>query len=108
MAVWRWLMSSWVPGREICCRQLINPLGAPAASAARRIASTDSKVQRAADGWGATIMALRALTAIRHLKKAVEVGLVDGTSAATTPIGQAISYRRWSGSWRITPTVFWS
>jgi len=80
-------------------------LGAPAASAARRMVSTESKVQRAAAGWGATTIALRALTAIRHLKNAVEVGLVEGTRAATTPMGQAISYRRRTASCRITPTV---
>ena len=51
-------------------------------------------------------MALRALTAISALKKVVEVGLVEGTRAATTPIGQAISYRRRAGSCRMTPTVF--
>ena len=37
---------------------------------------------------------------------AVEVGLVDGTTAATTPNGSAISMTRRS-SWRaMTPTVF--
>ena len=53
-------------------------------------------------------MALRALTEIRILKKVVEVGLVDGTNAATTPIGQAISYNRRAVSCLITPTVFTS
>ena len=37
---------------------------------------------------------------------AVEVGLVDGTTAATTPNGSAISTTR-ASSWRaMTPTVF--
>ena len=36
---------------------------------------------------------------------AVEVGLVEGTIAATTPNGSAISIRRRSGWRAITPTV---
>ena len=37
---------------------------------------------------------------------AVEVGLVDGATAATTPKGSAISTTRRSSSRRSTPTVF--
>ena len=37
---------------------------------------------------------------------AVEVGLVEGTIAATTPKGSAISTTRRSSSRRSTPTVF--
>ena len=37
---------------------------------------------------------------------AVEVGLVDGAMAATTPKGSAISTTRRSSSRRSTPTVF--
>ena len=36
---------------------------------------------------------------------AVEVGLVDGTTAATTPNGSAISTTRSASSRRMTPTV---
>ena len=59
----------------------------------------------AAAGWGATTTALRALTAMRILNIMVEVGLVLGVSAATTPMGQAMSYTRFCASWRMTPTV---
>ena len=37
---------------------------------------------------------------------AVEVGLVDGTIAATTPNGSAISTTRRASSLATTPTVF--
>ena len=36
---------------------------------------------------------------------AVEVGLVDGTTAATTPNGSAISTTRLASSRRMIPTV---
>jgi hypothetical protein len=36
----------------------------------------------------------------------VEVGFVDGTMAATTPKGSAISTSRLDSSRRMTPTVF--
>jgi len=53
-------------------------------------------------------MALRAFTDIKILKNVVEVGLVEGTSATTTPIGQAISYSLRAASCLITPTVLTS
>jgi hypothetical protein len=53
-------------------------------------------------------MASLAFTAEIALANTVEVGLVLGVKAATTPIGQAISYNRFSGSCLITPTVFTS
>ncbi len=37
---------------------------------------------------------------------AVDVGLVEGTTAATTPKGSAISMTRRSSSRATTPTVF--
>ena len=43
-----------------------------------------------ARGWGEMMMALRVLSASRHLKMAVEVGLVVGMTAAITPSGSAI------------------
>ncbi len=51
------------------------------------------------------MIALRALTAMRVLKIAVELGLVDGVSPTTTPTGQPISTIRRSSSRRSTPTV---
>jgi hypothetical protein len=43
--------------------------------------------------------------AMRALKIAVEVGLVEGITAATTPMGSAISTTRRAGSSRRMPTV---
>jgi hypothetical protein len=54
------------------------------------------------------MMASLAFTAMRHLKKAVDVGLVDGTRAATTPMGRATRTRPLSSSWSTTPTVLMS
>src|SRR5215216_4732301 len=50
-------------------------------------------------------MAFFALTEIRVLYITVEVGFVLGVNAATTPMGQAMSYVCFCGSLRITPTV---
>src|SRR6266700_3549777 len=52
---------------------------------------TVALIQRAADGCGESTIAFRDLIAIRILKIAVEVGLVEGTMPATTPRGLAIS-----------------
>ena len=82
-----------------------SPLGMPAASPAATITLTASAVQFLADGCGATMTALRALTPIRILKIAVEVGLVDGVSATITPTGQPISTILFTSSRRSTPQV---
>ena len=58
-----------------------------------------------APGWGLMTMALPALMEIRLLYITVEVGLVEGISAATTPMGTPISVSPRSGSERSTPTV---
>ena len=50
-------------------------------------------------------MPLRALTAISVLYIMVDVGLVLGLSAATTPIGQPISMMPLALSSAMTPTV---
>ena len=68
-----------------------SPGGIPARSPASAMIRAVSAQHLTADGWGATTMPLRALTAISILKMTVEVGLVLGVSAATTPIGQAMS-----------------
>ena len=65
------------------------PLGAPAASAASRTMRAASAVQALARGCGEIRMALRVFSAMRHLKIAVEVGLVVGMTAATMPMGSA-------------------
>ena len=60
--------------------------------------------QRAARADGRKITALRVLAATIALKSAVEVGLVIGSSARTTPIGSATYWMPRSGSSSITPT----
>jgi len=55
--------------------------GNPAFTPASRIALTVSLIQRDAEGCGESTIALRDLTAIRILKIAVDVGLVDGIIA---------------------------
>src|ERR1700749_2099606 len=87
----RAFISSWVPSRVMVFIQLMLPAGAPARAAASAMSSTDRVMQRAADGWGLMTMGQRALSAINTLYIAVDVGLVDGTMAATTPNGSAIS-----------------
>ena len=56
-------------------------------------------------GWGEMTMASRALTAIMLLKRAVEVGLVLGMRAATTPMGRAMRMMCRASSRSTTPTV---
>lgn len=89
-------------------RQLTSPGGIPAASAASIITRTAASVQVRAEGCGATMHALRALTLMRILKIAVDVGFVEGVSATTTPTGQPISTTLRSVSLRSTPHVLTS
>jgi hypothetical protein len=65
--------------------------GSPALTAASLTTLTVSLIQRTADGCGESIIAFLDLMAMRHLKIAVEVGLVDGMIPAITPRGLAIS-----------------
>ena len=81
----------------------IAPAGKPAASPASRMTRAVSVMQLVADGCGLSTTASRALMEIRILKIAVEVGLVEGMIAATTPRGEATSIML--SVWRITPTV---
>ena len=53
---------------------------------------------------GGRSIALRVLAATIALNSAVEVGLVIGSSASTTPIGSATYWMPRSGSSSITPT----
>ena len=72
---------------------------------AGRLEDLDRPVaQRAARAEGRKIIALRVLAATIALNSAVEVGLVIGSSASTTPIGSATYWMRRSGSSSITPT----
>src|SRR5215211_8140322 len=98
-------INSCVPCSETLVMQEINPLGIPARSPASAITRMVSAQHFAANGCGAMMIAFFALTEIRVLYIVVEVGFVLGVSAATTPIGQAISYVCFCGSLRMTPTV---
>ncbi len=79
--------------------------GSPAASPASWRISIERSAQRAARADGRNSIALRVLMPTIDLKSAVEVGLVIGSSASTTPIGSATSSMPRSGSVAMTPTV---
>src|SRR5688572_6273654 len=98
-------INSCVPGKVILLMQLTSPLGMPALSPASAMMRAVSTQHFAANGCGATTIPLRALTEIRILNIVVDVGFVLGVNAATTPMGHAMSYVRFCGSLRITPTV---
>jgi hypothetical protein len=78
------------------------PAGRPRAARSSRAVS---RIERRAEGCGLNTTALRALIPTRALKMAVDVGFVEGITAATTPMGSAISVTRVAGSSRSTPTV---
>src|SRR6185295_7989670 len=65
--------------------------GKPSLTPTSRITRAVSLIHRAADGCGDKTIVFLDLIAISILKIAVEVGLVDGMIAATTPRGLAIS-----------------
>ena len=66
------------------------PSGAPAFTAASSTTFAAAMVHFFARGWGEMMMAFLVFNAIRHLKIAVEVGLVVGITAAISPKGSAI------------------
>src|SRR5690349_12831036 len=105
-AVSRCFISSWVPSSVTVFIQPMLPVGAPALVAASAMISTERVMQRAAEGCGLMTIGQRALSAINTLYIAVDVGLVDGTTAATTPKGSAISMIFRSSMRFTTPTVF--
>ncbi len=82
------------------------PLGRPAFSAASRTMRAASMVHLPARGCGEMMMALRVFRQTRHLKMAVEVGLVVGMTAATMPMGSATRLKPLASSSSTTPTVF--
>ena len=101
----RALINSCVPSSVTAFIHPMLPAGAPAPTAASAINSTVLVMHFVADGWGLMTMGQRAFSAMRTLYIAVEVGLVDGTIAATTPNGSAISTTLLSSRRAITPTV---
>ena len=86
--------------------QPMMPSGAPALTAASSTTFAAAMVQPFARGCGEMMMPLRDLRQMSVLKIAVEVGLVVGMTAATTPIGSAIFLTPKAGSSSITPHVF--
>src|SRR5207249_11574806 len=92
-----------VPSSEVSSMQPMASAGSPARTAASRITLATSTTQRVADGCGLSTIELHDLMAIRILKIAVEVGLVEGMMAATTPRGEAISTTSFVSE--TTPTV---
>src|SRR5882724_12992960 len=80
-----------VPSIVAVVMQPMASAGKPSLTPASRMTRALSLIQRAADGWGDNTTAFRDLIAIKILKIAVEVGLVEGMIPATTPRGLAIS-----------------
>src|SRR6266478_1744016 len=78
-----------VPSMVAVVIQPIASAGSPSLTPASRMPFTVSLMQRAAEGCGDITIALRDLMAIRTLKIAVEVGLVEGMMPHTTPRGLA-------------------
>lgn len=72
--------------------QSMIPSGAPAFTAASSTIFAAAMVHALARGCGLSKMAFLVLRQIRHLKIAVEVGFVVGTTAPTTPTGSAILF----------------
>ncbi len=105
-AVCRLFINDSVAARETDSRHCSAPSGRPAVRAAASITRKDSITHSRAEGWGLRTTAQRAFTPMSALKIAVEVGLVEGTIAATTPIGSPISVMPEEGSSRMIPTVF--
>ena len=99
-------MTSLVSSREGTSIQAMMPLGAPAATAASSTTFAAAMVLFLARGWGLITMPLRVFRQIRVLKIAVEVGLVVGMTAATTPMGSAIFWMPATESTSNTPQVF--
>ena len=78
--------------------------GRPTSSPADCRISIARTAQRAARAEGRKIIALRVLVPTIDLNSAVDVGLVIGSSASTTPIGSATYSMPRCGSSSMTPT----
>ena len=94
-----------VISREGTSIQPTMPSGAPALTAASSTTFAAAIVQFFARGCGEMMMPLRVFRQMSVLKIAVDVGLVVGMTAATTPIGSAIFLMPYAVSSSITPTV---
>src|ERR671938_604090 len=102
-AVWLCFIKLSVSSIVALVMQPLASAGRPSLIAASLTTLTVSLMQRAAEGCGERTMALRDLILMRHLKMAVEVGLVEGMIPATTPRGLAISTTSFDSL--TTPTV---
>ena len=85
--------------------QSMIPSGAPAFTAASRTILAASTVDLWALGCGLMMIPFLVFRQIRVLKIAVEVGLVVGITAATSPIGSAIFVIPAELSFSTTPQV---
>ncbi len=89
-------------GDSIHCTQCS---GAPAATAASRTMRAAAVLHTCAEGWKANTTGLRVFSASSALKRVVDVGLVTGVTAQSTPTGSAISMMPSMSSRRTTPAV---
>ena len=101
----RWVSRAFVASMVVMVMLPTAPSGAPALLAASWMIFTVSTMQFLAPGWGLMTMALPAFRAMMLLYMAVEVGLVEGMRAATTPMGTPTSIRPLWGSSRRMPTA---
>mmetsp|Transcript_27955 Transcript_27955/g.69795 ORF Transcript_27955/g.69795 Transcript_27955/m.69795 type:complete len:247 (+) Transcript_27955:2453-3193(+) len=79
--------------------------GAPASTAASLTIFAVAMVHRAVRGCGEKTMQLRVLSARSDLKMVVDVGLVQGTMPASTPMGSATTSKPPASSRSTTPQV---
>ena len=99
-------ITMFVSSRDGTSIQLMMPSGAPAATAASRTTFAASIVHFFALGCGLMMIPFLVLREISVLKIAVDVGLVVGITAATTPIGSATLLMPNALSSSIIPQVF--
>ena len=99
-------MRKFVFGSDGASTQPMMPSGAPAFTAASRTIFAAAIVEFLARGWGLMTMPLRVFSARRHLKMAVDVGLVVGITAPTTPMGSATFWMPAASSVSMTPHVW--
>ncbi|OPZ63289.1 MAG: hypothetical protein BWY85_01787 [Firmicutes bacterium ADurb.Bin506] len=100
-----WRINSSVASMVGCSMQLTTPSGAPALTAASFMSFAAAAVHFVARGCGLNTMAFLAFNEMMALNIAVDVGLVVGTSPASTPTGTATSYTLFTWSSWMNPTV---
>ena len=96
----------FVSSRDGTSIQPMIPSGAPAFTAASRTILAAAIVQAFAAGCGLMMIAFLVFRQINVLNIAVDVGLVVGMTAATSPIGSAIFLIPYAASSSSTPHVF--